>query len=78
VSSVIRVDLSASVDAIHVPSTAEQVWDSLKQSNADLAESFHALSKLASADRDAYETEVQKLAMTTSDEVRPLSGSPHR
>lgn len=63
----------ASADVSLVPSTAEQVWNSLKQSNADLAESFRALSKLASEDADVYEKEVQKLSTTTSNEVRRLS-----
>ncbi|ORY62731.1 Phosphomevalonate kinase [Leucosporidium creatinivorum] len=50
------------------PEEAKQVWDSLKQSNSDLAESFRVLSTRASEDADAYEKEVQKLSATTSDE----------
>ena len=74
----VRVDFvplpSPSADHFLALQIAEQVWDSLKQSNSDLAESFRSLSKGANDDRDAYTTEVQRLSSTKSEKVRRAFG----
>lgn len=48
---------------------AEKIWNELKASNSDLAESFASLTRLANDDVGKYGEEVEKLAGTVGDQV---------
>jgi hypothetical protein len=52
---------------------ADALWDALKASNSDLAETFANLTRMSVQDSEAYANEVAALASTTGDQVSILA-----